>query len=60
VKKLSMKRRDEAEYLLEAARIAQTEFWNSLRDLESCLRIEVNSTTDLRDANIETLLDPIM
>ena len=59
MKKLSMKRRDEAEYLLEAARIAQTEFWNSLRDLESCLRIEVNSTTDLRDANIATLLDPI-
>jgi hypothetical protein len=54
-----MKRRDEAENLLEAARVTQTEFWNSLRDLESCLRIEVNSTIDLRDANIETLLDPI-
>lgn len=59
MKKLSMKRREEAECLLEATRVAQAEFWSSLSDLESCLGIEIESTIDLRAANIEDLLDPV-
>jgi len=59
MKKLSMKRREEAEDLLEASRVAQTEFWRSLSDLESCLGIEIESTIDLRDVKIEDLLNPV-
>ena len=59
MKKLPIKRREEAECLLEAARVAQAEFWRSFSDLESCLGIEIESTIDLRDTNIEDLLDPV-
>ena len=59
MKKLSTKRREEAECLLEATRVAQAEFWNSLSDLESYLGIEIESTIDLRGANIEDLIDPV-
>jgi hypothetical protein len=58
MKKLSIKRCEEAKGLLEASRVAQAEFWRALSDLESCLGIEIVSTIDLQDASIEDLLDP--
>ena len=59
LKKISAKRREEAEELLDLARVAQAEFWRLLSPLEANLGVEIESTIDLRDANIETLLNPI-
>jgi hypothetical protein len=59
MKKPSAKRLEEARDLLDLARVAQAEFWRSLSPLEACLGVEIDSTTDLRDADIGTLLNPI-
>lgn len=59
MKKISAKRREKAEDLLDLARVAQAEFWRSLSPLEASLGVEIESTIDLRDANIDTLLNPI-
>jgi hypothetical protein len=53
---VSEKHREEAEDALAATRVAQAEFWRSLRELESCLGVELDSTIDFRDANLEILL----
>lgn len=55
---LQENRREETEDLLETARVAQAEFWRSLRDLESLAGVEIESTIDLRDLTLEHLLDP--
>lgn len=52
------KRREQAEDLLQLARVAQTEFWRSLLDLESIAGIEIQGTIDLRDITLGQLLDP--
>lgn len=58
MRRLSEKRRRKAEDILDAARDAQAEFWRSLSQLESYLRIEIESIIDLRDVSLEDLLDP--
>lgn len=58
MKKISRKNREDAEDLLDLARVAQAEFWRSLSPLETHLGIEIDSTIDLRDADIEALLNP--
>jgi hypothetical protein len=52
---LPTERREQAEDALAATRVAQAEFWRSLSELESCLGIELDSTIDFRDADLETL-----
>ena len=56
LRSLSTRRREQAEDALAAARVAQTEFWISLGDLESCLGVELDSTVDLRDTELDFLL----
>lgn len=60
LKKISERRRKEAEDLLDLARVAQAEFWRSLSPLEASLGVEIESTVDLRDASVDTLLNPIL
>jgi hypothetical protein len=57
--RLSPKRLQEAEDLLELSRVAQTEYWQSLTSLEACLHIEIDSTIDLSNADLEILLRPV-
>jgi hypothetical protein len=57
MKRLSSRHIAEAESHLETARQAQAYFWSALSDLETCLRVEIESTIDLRDARLEDLLD---
>lgn len=52
-----MKRREEAESALAATLVAQDEFWRCLQNLEFCLRIELDSTVDFRDVQIDSLLN---
>lgn len=56
VETLSKERREEAEDALAATRVAQAEFWRSLGKLESCLNVELESTWDFRDTELEFLL----
>lgn len=56
LKRLSMRNRERAKDALAVTRVSQAEFWKSLGELESCLGIELDSTVDFRDANLETLL----
>ena len=58
MKRLSSRRLADAEVHLDAARVAQSEFWKALSDLETCLGIEIESSIDLRDASLEDLLEP--
>jgi hypothetical protein len=53
---LSAKHREHVEDALAATRIAQAEYWRSLGELEACLGVELDSTMDFRDAELETLL----
>ncbi len=55
--KISPTKREQAEDALAATRVAQAEFWKALRDLESCLKTELDSTIDFRDADLDTLLE---
>lgn len=54
---ISAKRRERAEDVLAATRVAQCDFWKILSDLESCLGMELDSTIDFRDATVDTLLE---
>ena len=47
----------EAERLLDAARAAQTAFWDAIRALEDELDIEVASELDLENQTIESLIE---
>jgi hypothetical protein len=58
VRRLSSRHLAEAEGCLEAARVAQADFWRSLTDLETSLGTEIEASIDLRDAHLEDLLDP--
>ena len=60
VKRLSSSYLAEAGFRLEIARLAQAEFWRTLKSLEHCLGVEVESTIDLRDIHVQDLRDPEM
>ena len=55
---LSIRRRASVLAALEATRAAQAEFWRSLSKLEKELRIELPSTVDFRDLDIDILSSP--
>jgi hypothetical protein len=57
VTRLSSSHLAEAEFRLEIARLAQAEFWRTLKSLEHCLGVEVESTIDLRDIHVQDLRD---
>jgi len=57
LRSLSAKHRELAEDALEATRLAQDGFWKSLGELESRLGIELDSTVDFRDTNLDVLLN---
>jgi len=54
--RFSKKRRELAEDALDTTRVAQDEFWRSLKELETYLGIELDSTIDFKDTDLETLL----
>jgi hypothetical protein len=47
----------EAQALLSAARSTQDLYWSALRNLEAFLEIEIDGTKDLRETDIDGLLD---
>lgn len=49
--------RDKAQELLEAARVAQTLFWDALLELEHETGVEIDSNLDLADSDLDTLLE---
>jgi hypothetical protein len=54
---LTEEERAEAEDRLTSARIAQTAFWRTLRNLEETLGFEVDGTADLEETDIDILLE---
>jgi hypothetical protein len=49
--------KEKADQLLEAAKLAQHAFWDALSELEAELDIEIDSTNDLADIDVEMLLE---
>ena len=47
---------DPREALLDAAKEAQTAYWDALRELEEATGLEIDSTSDLQDWMIASLL----
>lgn len=56
---LSKQHRERAEDAFAPLCVTQTEFWRALGELESCLGIELDSTVDFRDTNIDLLLQNV-
>ncbi len=57
MKRKAPKKQQKSEILLEAARVAQSTFWDALSELESELDIEIDGTTDLSDSTIKSLIE---
>lgn len=47
----------EAQRLLDAAREAQTDYWEALAALEKCLGVDIDAEWDLNDTSLEALME---
>jgi hypothetical protein len=56
-RKLGKKRRRIATEQLEAAQLAQEQFWSALSDLEATLGVEIEGTAELANMDVDDLLE---